>query len=398
MKLLWKLMLGRVAALPVFDYLVLLGSSTTAYTYTLNPQAGTGRQEQNARAAFAAAGIELPVISKAVAGSTIANLDTNVTSYLTDFGLTGKRVGVLIHIGANDIGQTSYAAMAQGTKDAMVTGLTSIVNKVIAAGMTPILATSNSQKTFEAMYEDWAANFYEPLINSLTPAFKVAGEPAFDYSNFYLLNKDVTNWWSADNVHPWMATLPNQAYAAAQIKKVAAPPALSAKEKFLFKFDNLGSYVGGFNTITGTGSQSLASVLNNRAVVVSGVSYGYTGASGVGNTVRANVGNYDVGISRLEPQGWYLYSTPGNMVHTFTGGAAYANRTGTARFTFNTSNSGRVSRFTIGASSADITGNTSGLQTASVPFTADGSGVVTITISPASGSYASVNAVELEFD
>lgn len=338
-------------------------------------------------------------ISKAAAGSLIADTATNAAMYLSDLGLVGKRVAVLIHIGANNIGQTSYASMAQGTKDAMLVSLTSIVNTVLAAGMTPMISTSSSQKGFEALYEDWAANFYEPAINSLTPMAKVGADPAFDFSNLYLVNKDVTNWWAAaDIVHPWMATIPLQVYTAQQLKKVIAAPVLSAKEKFLFKFDNAGTYVGGINNITGAGTQNLASVVNNRGNVVSGVSYGYTGMTSVGNTVRAGLGNHDCGITNLEMQKWYAYTSGGNNVHTFTGGAAYANRTGTARFTFNTSNASRVSRYTIGASSADITGNTAGLQTASVPFTANGSGVVAVTISPASGSFASVNGIEFEFD
>ncbi len=386
------------AALQPLDYILLVGSSTTVQSFTLNPI--LGRQEQSARASFAAQGIDIPIINKAVAGSTLADLDANISTYLADAAFTGKNIGVHIHSGANNIGQVSYAAMSQATKDAMAANLNSIVTKTNAAGANffPFVTTSNSQKTFESMYLDWATNFYAPIIAARTPSAQVAGLPAFDYAQFYYDNRNVTNWWNADNVHPWMATVPLQVYLAQQLKKIAAPTALSAKEKFLFKFDNASIFVGGVNTITGAGTQNLASVINNRAVVVAGVSYGYTGMTGVGNTVRAGVGNYDIGISNLEFQKWYAYTSGGNNVHTLNLGVAYANRTGVARCTFNTSNSGRQSRYTIGATSADITGNAAGLQTVSIPFTANASGVVVLTVSPASGSFASINAVEFEVD
>lgn len=390
---------GGFAPLPALDYLLLLGSSTTAQAFTNNPN--LGRQEQAARAAFVAEGVDIPIVCKAVSGSTLANLDSNVTSYVTDFTFTGKNVGVLVHIGSNDIGATTYAAMLQATKDAMLAALLSIVTKIEAAGANfyPMVATSNSLRLTEDLYQDWATFFYDPVVDARTPRFKIAGAPAFDYSELYSVNRAVTNWWNADDVHPWQATPVIHSYTVQRLKQVATLPAIAAKESFLIFFKGSAAYIGGVNCVVGgAGTQTVNTIVNNRGAVVAGVSYSYAGSSGVGSTVRAGVGNRDIDISNVDAQTHYLYSSPGSHTHTFTGGAAYANRTGTAYMTFNTSYASRKSRFTIGGSSADITGNAAGLQVVSVPFTADGSGVVTMTVSPASGTYPSINGWQLEFD
>lgn len=383
------------------DYVVLLGSSTTDQSFgpAAHPIYGDYMWHL-ARAAVVGEGIDLPVISKAVSGSTIANLDTNVNTYITELAIpAGKVVAFIINIGSNDIGITTFAGMAQATKDAMTAGLTSIVGKITAAGHIPIIATVNGRLSYEAMYDGWAAGMFEPLCLSLTPDWYSSGSAVFDYCQLYVDNLGVADWFNPDAVHPKLATYALHSYTAQKMDAFMSAPAASGNERVLLSFW-LGTerVHGGVNSMVATTSGTLSAVYNSSGQLKSGATISYSGASGGGQTIRAGVGNYDVSVNHWSLHRNYLYTSSGNHTITFAMGAAYAGRTGSARCTFNTSNAGRVSRFTIGASYADVTGNTAGVQYGTVPFTADGSGNIVITVSPASGTYASTSGVELEFD
>lgn len=404
---------------PQIDYLVLVGSSSTQMSYGLHPQ--YGRQEQAGRAAMIAAGADVPVINLAVDGSTIANLDSNINTYLGSLaGVAGKKVGVLVNIGSNDIGTTSYSAMAPATRDAMDAGLNSIISKIVTAGHIPMLATVHSRFGLQTVYDSWAVNMYRPKALTLTPDWCVSGAPIFDYCQLYSLHQSdadalstsganiisspdgISDWWQSDSTHPLLGAAGYRAFTSTGLAANATLKSAPTKESFIFGWAPTAAYVGGINYFTATGAGDAngtkTTLFNNKGQQVAGVSLTIAGAAGSGSTVRASVGTPDVGINNSALQRGYLYSSPGAHTITFNGGAAYANRTGTARFTFNTSNAGRVTRFTIGASSVDITGNAVGLQTGSIPFTADASGVVGVTVGVASGTYASVSGMEIEFD
>jgi len=94
-KSIWRSVLagnaGPVIPKPEFDYIMLVGSSTTFEAFTLSPE--YGRQEQATRAAFTSLGVDAPVINKAVSGSMIADLDANINAYMTSLAAPAKSTG-----------------------------------------------------------------------------------------------------------------------------------------------------------------------------------------------------------------------------------------------------------------------------------------------------------------
>lgn len=390
----------QAATLPEFDYLVLLGSSTTFQAFTLNPI--LGRQEQSARLSMTQAGYNVPIISKAVEGSTVANLDANVNTYLTSLGPISaadkSRVAVIVNIGSNDIGSTSFAGMAQATKDAMVAGINSILTKIAAFGFTPILATVHSRKAYESLYEGWADGMYRPLVDSLTPFWKTGALAVFDYCRLYLDNKDVTNWWNADNVHPWMATVPMQQYTAAQLASKSVLPAIDSTERVLIYLPNSLNYYGGMNSIAGGATGSSSSIYTTKGQLISGATFGWTGAAGISGSFKTNPGDWGVDLSNSLVQGCTTVST-GTITFTAAFGAAFANRTGTLRFTGSSSTAGRLTNVVVGGSNAVLNASAAGVQVVELPFTMDAAGTLVFTAAPQSPStYANVSGIELVFN
>lgn len=390
---------GGSVPLPEFDYLVVLGSSTTYRTFSYNPI--LGQQEQPARYAMVAAGYDVPIISKAIEGATVSALDTNINTYLTELGPISSadpsRVAVVVNIGSNDIGVTSYASMAQATKDAMLVGLNSIVDKITAFGFTPILATVHSRKTFEAMYEGWADGMYRPLVDTRTPVWYASPLAVFDYCRLYLENKDVVNWWDPDNVHPWMATVPMQEYTAVQLGSKSILPAASAVQRAIIFFPNTGRYAGGLNMITAAATGTSSAIHDANGALISGASFSWTGATGASGGVRPNLGAWDVDLSHNLIQGCTLYGT-GTITFTAAFGAAFANRTGVLRVTGSSSSGGRLTNIVVGGSNAVLNASGPGVQIVELPFTMDAAGTLVFTAAPqAPSTFANVSGVELVF-
>lgn len=386
-------------ALPEFDYLVLFGSSTTYQAFTLNPI--LGRQEQSARLAMTQAGYDVPIISKAVEGATIANLDTNINTYLTELGPISaadkSRVAVVVNIGSNDIGATSYAAMAQATKDAMLVGLNSIVSKITAFGFTPILTTVHSRKSYEAMYEEWADLMYRPLVDSRTPFWKAGPLAVFDYCRLYLENKNVVNWWNADNVHPWMATAPMQQYTAQKLGSKASLKAVAAAQRALFYFPSSTQYTGGMNAINAAATGSSSAIYDANGAIIAGAVFSWSGAAGASGSVRTNPGVFDITLAHASVQGCTMVAT-GTITFTAAFGAAFANRTGVLRVTGSSSTAGRLTNIVVGGSNAVLNASGPGVQIVEVPFTMDAAGTLVFTAAPqAPSTYANVSGVELAF-
>lgn len=390
---------GASLSAPQFDYLVLLGSSTTYQAFTLNPV--LGRQEQSSRLSMTGAGYDVPIINKAVEGSTIANLDTNVNTYLTELGPISaadkSRVAVVVNIGSNDITVTPYGSMAQPTKDAMLAGLNSIIGKIEAFGFTPILATVHSRKSYEAMYEEWADLMYRPLVDSRTPFWKAGALAVFDYCRLYLENKNVVNWWNADNVHPWMATVPMQQYTAQKLGSKSQLPTVSEVKRSLFYFPSSTQYMGGFNAINAAATGSSSTVYDSNGAMISGASFSWSGATGSSGSVRPNPGVFGITLAHAAVQSCTLYGT---ATTTFTAafGAAFANRTGVLRVTGSSSTAGRLTNIVVGGSNAVLNASGPGVQIIELPFTMDASGTLVFTAAPQSPStFANVSGVELVF-
>lgn len=386
---------------PQIDYLLWIGSSTPVQTSTLNPV--LGRQEQNLRTAMCAAGIDVPVISKAVGGRTIATQLSGLAAdiaYMGNAVAKGKKVGVLVNIGTNDIGVTDYDNMAPATRDAMLANLNSIVDQIIAAGMEPMIATSHSRLNYSDLYTEWAEKFYRPLIASRCPRWFKGGLAVFDYCKLYVDNSSVPNWWQADGLHPNLSTPTYQSYSANQLKANAKCKAAPTKERYIFGWSPSTEYFGGINQLVGAASGTFAAgtVVDTKGVINSAVSLAWSGADGVSGSVRGNSGVWDVDLTNHRLHSGTLVKN--NATITFTGsfGAGYAGRTGKMRATANSSTAGRITRFAVGGQTADVIAST-GINICEIPFTLNGSGNMTITATPVGSSmFVNVNGIEIEFD
>lgn len=400
---------------PAIDYLMLVGSSTTDQAFKSHPQYGD--MQQAGRAAMTAMGIDVPIICKAVSGSFIANLDSNINTYLTSVsGLSN--VGVLINIGSNDIGGTSYAAMAPATRDAMSAGLDSIISKVLAAGRIPILATVHSRYGLQSVYDSWAVNLYTPKAIAQTPDWVSGGACVFDYNALYALHQGdadvlstsganiisspdgVSDWWQTDTIHPLLGAAGYRDYTAQQFAAFATCPALPEKEKVIvLTRGNTIADSGGFSQILGAAT-SLTSIYNSKGELKSGATF--TKAAAYGSSSGKTVAlNSSVSINNSQIQSECLFSSGSSMSVTLNMGASYANRTGTLRATGASGSSPRITRITVSSGGAGATYNAqaAGAQIATVPFTMNGSGSLTITAAPESPSTtANLSGLEFEFD
>lgn len=383
------------------DYILWLGSSTPAETSINNTV--LGRQEQALRAAMCAAGIDVPVISRAVGGRTIATQLSGLAAdiaYMGNAVANGKKVGVLVNIGANDITITDYDDMAPATRDAMLANLNSIIDQIIAAGMEPMIATSHSRLNYSALYTEWAEKFYRPLIQSRCPNWFKNGLAVFDYCKLYVDNAGTPNWWQADGLHPNLSTPAYQSYSANQLKANAKCKAAPTKERYIFGWSASTEYFGGINQLVGAASGTFAAgtVVDTKGVINSAVSLAWSGADGASGGVRGNSGAWDVDLTNHRLHAASLVKN--NATITFTGsfGAGYAGRTGKLRATANSSTAGRITRFAVGGQTADVNAS-SGINIIELPFTLNASGNLTITATPVgSSAFANVNGIEFEFN
>jgi hypothetical protein len=383
--------------LPAIDYLLIVGSSTMVETFSLNTV--RGRQEQVARTAQASAGIDIPIINRAVGGQTIGQLDSAIAGYLTDMGAPAKTVGVLISIGSNNIGQTAYGSMLEATRDAMESGLNSIITKVVNAGFVPILTTIQSRPTFEDMYEEWADLMYRPLCGERSPDWYVGPLAVMDFCRLYRDNKDVVDWWQEDDVHPDEATPATQIYVADQLATYATIKPMPAPDRYLFSWRTATAYyLGGVNTVVGAASGTFSEVYNDKGQLDAAASLSWSDATGNSGGARGNAGVWDIDLTNHRIQSANLYRSGGTINFTANFGAGRASATGIAKFAANSSTASRVTRFTIGAETGTVNAST-GIDILELPFTLDGAGSITFTAAPeAPATFANTSGVEFVFD
>lgn len=387
--------------LPVIDYILWLGSSTPAETSLTNTV--LGRQEQTLRAKMCEAGIDVPVISKAVGGQTIGTLLSALPGYLTGMGnvvANGKKVGVLINIGSNNIGLTDYDVMAGATKTTMLANLNSIIDQIEAAGMVPILATVHSREGASLIYEEWADMMYRPLIEGRCSDWFDSGLAVFDYCRLYTENDSLPDWYQVDGLHPNVATGHYQEYSAAQLAAKAQCAVAPVAETYIFAWPTTTEYIGGVNQIVGavTGTFTAGTVRDTKAVINPNVSLAWSGATGSSGGARGNSGIWDIDLTNHRIQSSNLYKSAGTITFTAAFGVEYANLTGVLSVGSNSSTANRFTLVTVGAESEVISASV-GIGIAELPFTLDASGNLTFTAAPqAPSTFANVSGVKFVFD
>lgn len=390
---------GKYAALlprPEFDLLLLVGSSTTAQAFNGNDV--TGPQYQNSRKAMTDAGIDLPIVNRAVGGSVIADLKATIGGYMAGLGLAnGQRLAVLINIGSNDIGSDAWSIVTEEQKNQVVEDLTDIFNQVTAAGHTPILSTPHSRKDLSELYETWADEIFRPLIKTLQPYWYAEPLAVIDYCRLYTENKDVVDWWHPDNVHPNLAAIPMQVLTAtkmAAFSKVKAPP---EQLRVIVKFQGA-TPLGGVNAFQGAATGNFTEVYDTNGNLLDGATFGWSGVTGGANAnSRSYPGVYDIALTNSLCWGYNMYTST-VATFTFSLGPAFANRTGTLRAACSSTTADRVTRITVGGAHVDVAAGSLTQQIGEIAFTFNESGMLTFTAQKQAGTFANLCAFEFVLD
>lgn len=386
---------------PMVDYLLWLGSSTPAETSINNTV--LGRQEHALRAALCSVGIDVPVISRAVGGRTIGTQLSAMAADLAFMGsavANGKKVGVLLNVGSNNIGLTDIDAMGASERNTMLANLNSILDQIEAAGMIPLLATVHSRSGAAAIYEEWADRMWRPLIQERCPQWFKAGLAVFDYCRLYTTSDSIANWYQGDGLHPNVATGYYQAYTAAQLKANAKCKPLATRERYLFAWPTAAEYIGGVNQLVGAASGTFVagSVRDIRAGLNPSASLTWSGATGSSGGARGNSGVWDIELTHHRLQSASLYKSGAAITLTASFGAGYAGRTGKLRATGNSSTANRFTQVSVGGQNAVINAST-GISVVELPFTLNSSGQLTITAAPyAPSTFANISGLEFDFD
>jgi lysophospholipase L1-like esterase len=397
-----------------FDYIAISGSSTSAFTYV--GEASLGSQVHKARQEYCADGIDLPILTNtAISGSNCATLNAAFDAALVDMAAQeiiakGKRIGFVLNIGSNDVGQTPFADMPQATKDGMAADITSIVNKIKAVGGVPIVGTVNPRKPVFSIYREWNDLFFIPLARQLTPDYVplVNGVPTPMYDLMGLYEREASlypDWYNPDNVHPGESGVQGiRRYTAKQFRLSASVPKLVRKRSVIIGTifqGNPNNNFGGLNFVQNS-VQSISNLVDREGNVLNGSTFVSTHTN-VGTSARGNRGDWTVGWEHPSVQSAYAF-TSNSVSHTCTLnlGSSFANKTGTLLITYNVKNN-RESKFTSNGNVVYLNGFMNGAATGvihvSVPFTTDSNGSHTLLVEKGTvENFAAWSGLEYVFD
>jgi lysophospholipase L1-like esterase len=390
-----------VVPLDSFDYILLVGSSSTYETFSISPI--DGRQENKTRARLIAGGIDVPMLSRAVGGATVTDLDANINTYMTEMKLTDKTLGVIINIGSNDINAQLFDSVPLATRDAMEAGIRSIAAKIIAAGHTPILATVHTRSGFGAVYEEWADRMYRPLIREISPNYIIGELATFDYSKFYIENELIPNWWR-DGVHPGLPALtPIKDYTITGMKSRFIYSAPVQEEAVIVSITSpslSGNRCQGINDVIGAATGSITGLYTTHGALLAGAVFSWSGANGGFSSSKVTPGRWNAALEATEVQRSGIFtSTGGTATITANFGAGFASRAGTITFTASNVTASRSSRYTVtGGGFVDFDAGAAGVQVASLPFTLNASGVMTFTYTSLTAFSGYLSGVKFTFN
>jgi len=397
---------------PAIDFVMMVGSSSTENTFGSNSYGG--RQENPARKVLSEAGLDVQIINSGVSGNVILDVRNRLPALLTELARWGSRKGlVIVVIGSNDIGVTDVDDMLPATKNTMADNLRYIVAQLRTSGHQVLLGASNSRKSYNPLYLEWAEKFYFPLIKELTPEWLVSDTvEKYGVLQTYLDYGDVVpDFYYADNLHPRGTTACPLIHAnLARFLNQYTNPAkqsLPSHDRFLISTHSTLSYaVGGINIMPDNAvggaleSVILSGLVNLKGQIVTGSKITRTGSMypSTGSTLNPNGVDLDVKHAMVNRASIYA-TTPWTLL--FEPGIAFAGRSGVIKVMSNTTAAGRSLRVVVtDGVTAVIQSHNAGVLplVGEIPFTADGSGRVELTMSGASSSHAMMNAIEFDFN
>lgn len=187
---------------PVAGRIIILGASIEYQSF----DASVFGEMLTSRLINATYGKYVPVFSKAVSGAYIADLDTNVNTYLSGFSVESYPTYCPIHIGGNDVSdQRPFSGSTSGELSAFTSGLASIIGKVETAGFTPILTDISFRNYGGTTIKNESAGslpYNTQLVRPLMDAdfLRADGTPLIELYDAFKNN--YTTWLEGDNVHP----------------------------------------------------------------------------------------------------------------------------------------------------------------------------------------------------
>lgn len=401
---------GPVMVGPPVDFVMMVGSSSTENTFGSNTY---GRQENPARKVLSEAGLDVPIINAGVSGNVTLDVRNRLPALLTELARWGSRKGlVIVVIGSNDIGITDFDDMPLATKNTMADNLRYIVAQLRTSGHQVLLGASNSRKSYNPLYAEWAEKFYLPLVKELTPEWLVtdAVEKYGVLQTYLDYGEVVPNFYYSDNIHPRGTTACPLIHAnlARFLNQYTTPARQVAGDRFLFSAHSINTYpVGGINIMPGNtvpGSPEtviLSELVNLKGQTVSGSKITRTGAMANSTGATPNPNGVDLDVKNRMMNSGNIYSNGSNWTLLFEPGIAFAGRSGVIKVMSNTINTGRSLRVAVtGGATVDVPSYNAGLLplVGEIPFTADVAGKVELTMSPATLTYAHLSAIGFDFN
>lgn len=411
-KSIWRsVLVGNAAPAfsPEVDFVMMVGSSSTENAFGSNIY---GRQENPARKVLCEAGLDVQIINAGVSGNVTLDVRNRLPALLTELARWGSRKGlVIVVIGSNDIGVTDFDDMPLATKNTMADNLRYIVAQLRTSGHQVLLGASNSRKGYNPLYAEWAEKFYLPLVKELTPEWLVTDAvEKYGILQTYLDYGDVVpDFYYADNLHPRGTTACPLIHAnlARFLNEFTTPTKqTSSHDRFLISTHSTLAYsVGGINIMPDNAvggaleSVILSELVNLKGQIIAGSKITRTGSMypSTGSTLNPNGVDLDVKHAMVNRASIYA-TTPWTLL--FEPGIAFAGRSGVIKVMSNTTAAGRSLRVVVtGGATVVIQSHNAGALplVGEIPFTADGSGRVELTMSGASSPHAMMNAIEFDF-
>lgn len=389
------------------DKIVVIGASVMRKAWHTDADAGSAPTRNTMRTALLAEGVDLPFYSYANSGDTAAQTNSAIDAILVDFD-GESNVGFLVHAGGNDFSSNgAYSGWSQSQKDDLSDEIESICQKIIAAGHQVILCPLSYRNYTYAITDEEdgtkGANeeIYYPLIATYSSDWwdSVNSLPIM---NIYKVIKDNANDFFAgvDPIHPAypVGTAILQQYFAETLTANAVLPQWDGKERVLCSVSS--SLPPNGNAVTADNG-SILDLVDSEGNVISGSSFSLAGfAAASSNQGKANPANIAWNVVHRDVTQHYVY-TQDTATITISLGEDYAGRTGDvyisgARMSSATD---RVAEFTVGGNSDTVDAALDDPEFATLPFTLDSSGTLTIGVAEAAGStYAYFSGALLELD
>lgn len=357
------------------DHLLIVGASIMRGCWT--------DQKDSALAALQKNNVNVGFKSYAVSGDTINNAITRFATAATEFSGVSN-VGVLIHIGGNNVtANGDWDTWTQTEKDTFTSGLTQLLDNVVAAGFQPILMPL-TYRNYDGTGDDSRSrlvneNLVYPLIQSYSPDWwdGATGKPIIDiwqwtHDNF----SSYTGGTDAVHGSPeGYGLLTN--YIAEKIASNKGTVTTQNVRGDIISFYCLDSQVvAGGNTISAIDA-NLTNLVKADGGIIGGSSAVFSNFTGLSNSgITGPVTSIYQDAKHYGVTNGYIFAQLQTGYVDIALGAAYAGKTGVARITAARSGTSelRITKYTIGDKNGYLDPTDTSIPYLDLPFTLGSNG------------------------